>query len=172
MYELLNYSEYSTVVDGICYTCDLSSRNVSLENDLNFMNSSESEEESVDDQHSVSRPPERKSVSSTVAAGTAGFRRGGSAVVAAETRNVYKKLLNDIDKLVTKSQEEMALIAEEDLNEISRAVKLNTEIAGHQRECSPVQTQTSSPKRLQPVIVVRRKKMQKRNMGEIDINDT
>lgn len=50
-------------------------------------------------------------------------RRAGSTVMAAEARSIYKKLLQDIDKLVHKSQDEMNSIAEEDLNEIAKAIK-------------------------------------------------
>lgn len=53
-------------------------------------------------------------------------KRTGSTVIAAEARNAYKKLLQDIDKLVSKSQEEMARIAEDDLYEISKAIRVRT----------------------------------------------
>jgi hypothetical protein len=41
-----------------------------------------------------------------------------------ESRYVHKKLLQDIEKLVSKSQREMNVIADEDLNEISKILKM------------------------------------------------
>lgn len=168
MYELLNYSEYSTVVDGVWYTCDISSQYISEENDLNILNNSESDDKNNDEQNSISRPVKRSKIKSARSATIDSVRSGreGSAIIAVETRNVYKKLLSDIDKLVTKSQEEMALIADEDLNEINKAIKMNAEVAVHSPELTSVMTQKLLPKKQEPVIVVRKKKLHKRTVGK------
>lgn len=53
-----------------------------------------------------------------------------------ESRNLFKKLMTDIDKLITKSKKEMASIAEEDLNEIARAVKASADTNRATKESS------------------------------------
>ncbi|XP_065207865.1 uncharacterized protein LOC135836767 isoform X2 [Planococcus citri] len=117
-YELINYSEYNTTVDGVCYTCDIS-RNTNEKPIIKI-----TKPDTPIAPKPVTKPQQKKKPtnnSSTVPCNVQS-KRIGSTVTAAETRSSYKKLINDIDKLVSKSQQEMAAIADEDLNEISKAI--------------------------------------------------
>lgn len=103
------------MVDGICYTCDISRNEVHVESRICNNTVAPVEKPST-------RGIKRK-ISAVPCANSEPKKKTGSTVMAAEARNIYKKLLHDIDKLVSKSQAEMTSIAEEDLNEISKAMK-------------------------------------------------
>lgn len=132
-YELLNYSEYCTVVDGITYTCDIS---CPTESDKIYSETSAFDRvDSVVDEKSFTKesndvpaekviePAEKlKPDPTTVAPSISRTKPSGL-----ESRNLFKKLMTDIDKLIVKSKKEMASIAEEDLNEIARAMKASAD---------------------------------------------
>lgn len=117
-------------MDGVCYTCDIS-RNTN-ENPLITHQPPESSNPSVPKCAKRTLKKKPTDVTSSISRNVQS-KRTGSAVTTTETRSSYKKLLNDIDKLVSKSQQEMAAIADEDLNEISKAIKnAPTEIRNNQ----------------------------------------
>ncbi len=156
---MLHYSEFSTVVDGVTYTCNISPNHVDEENNLNANNVKVEEKESTDEAKVDNipnpvkiEPMDEQNDSSSIQSKT---KKTSSIAGAAETRSIYKKLLHDIDRLVSKSQEEMTSIAEEDLNEIARSLKSSV------NPCAFLEDSPSEKQKKKPTTPVKRNKEKK-----------
>lgn len=120
-------------MDGITYTCDISSPRKS--DKICWKTSAVDKVDSVVVKKScakqsndlpadkVIKPAEKLKPDPTIVVPSISRTKPSGT----ESRNLFKKLMTDIDKLILKSKKEMASIAEEDLNEIARAVKASAD---------------------------------------------
>lgn len=132
VYELMNYSDFGTLVDGIHYTCNISANSsVKVVLESNMIKTSTSNSRRI---HKLSSKPTTKNVENTERE-----KKTRSSVTAAETRSQCKKLLQKIDTIARKTHD-VTSFAEEDLNEIARNVKLVSSM----NTCAPVQESSSN----------------------------